>query len=104
MSTMSRKNLAHLMTVKILNDRNLSKDRHPLEWDPSNKDSQYALVYEDCLISAKVAKKYYKNEKKKKKSKTDYCGTIKSICALAPCPTKHFCIKAGLTSPKNKKD
>jgi hypothetical protein len=58
---MSRKNLAHLMTVEILNDRNLSKDKHPLEWDPSNRDSQYTLVYEDCIVAAKVANKIYKN-------------------------------------------
>jgi hypothetical protein len=63
---MSNKKLAHKMTKRILEDRNIDRNISPLEWDFSNKDSQYALVYEDCLTSAKVAKKYYKRRKFKK--------------------------------------
>lgn len=48
------------MTEEILKDRNLSRTKNPIEWDQSNPDSQYSLVFEDSLISAKIAKKFYK--------------------------------------------
>lgn len=63
---MKSKKLAHKATEAVLKQRNLSKKQNPIEWDFYNEDSQYRLVYEDCLTSVKIAKKYYKKKKFKK--------------------------------------